>query len=282
MSLTSKVRRAALEMLQGSSKLEKTEVTTQSTPQPEMPSFVYDDPTMLPPLDEEDARIIAEWEHEYRSYTDGYSHFILRFECISKIHRHQLNPRRLFNTKKHPFWAGVLHIHPESVARLMRQGFDWTAANIVEGQDKFALDCPMLPTINHRGEKCKHMRTYELRSLPGQAKWRGTLSIYAKSRDTILNFDVSEVTADTCLRIAAFDLGVRYIYLASRRSGMKYNAVFKNEPLGEWWLASRKGRSVSRRSTSWAGDSYDDGSSRRMLSLATMTAVTAATMMTVV
>lgn len=282
MSLTSKIHKTALDMLRGSSKPDKTEVPTQSTPTPEMPAFIYEDSTMLPHLDEEDKRIIAEWEQEYPSYTDGYSGVHLMFVCIPEIHRHKLNPRRMFSKKKHPFWAARLHIHKvESVARLMRQGFDWTAANIVEGQDKFTLDCPCLRHLDHRSERCRHMRTYKVRSLPGQAKWEGTLDIYTESRDAILNFDVSEVTADTCISVRAFSFG-RDIYLASRRSGMKYNAIYKDKPLGAWWLASVKGRSVSRHGTRTAVDSYDSSSSRRMLSLATMTALTAATMVDVV
>ena len=237
---------------------------------------------MLPHLDEEDERIIAEWNQEYPSCVDGYSGVSLMFVCIPEMHRHKLNPRRMFSKKKHPFWAARLHIPKvESIARLMRQGFDWTAANIVEGQDKFTLDCPCLPYLDHRSERCRHMRTYKVRSLPGQAKWEGKLDIYTKSRDTILDFDVSEVTADTCISVRASSIE-RNIYLASRRSGMKYNAIFKDEPLGAWWLASGKGRSVSRYGTRTAVDSYDDSSSRRMQSLATMTALTAATMVTVV
>lgn len=280
MPLTSKIRKRARGMLPGSSKPDKTEVTAQSTPKPELPSFIYEDPTLLPHLDEEDQSIIAEWEREYPAYETGYSGVHLVFECIPEIHQHRLNPRRMFK-KKHPFWAARLNIEMvESVARLMRQGFDWTAANIVEGHDKFTLNCPCLHNLDHRTRRCRHMRTYKVRSLPGQAKWEGTLEIYAESRDTILDFDVSKVTADTCMSVRSFTFG-RYIYVASRKSGMKYNAIFTDEPLGEWWLASRKGRSVSRHCTSWAGYSYNGGCSG-MLTLATMTALTAATMVTVV
>lgn len=280
MPLSSKIRKTAREMFRGSSKLDNTEVTTQSTSKPEMPSFIYDDPTALPHLDEEDQRIIAEWEREYPSYTDGYSGVHLIFDCVSQMHQRRLNPRRTFSKKKHPFWAARLHIHMvESVARLMRQGFDWTAANIVQGQDKFTFDCPRLPFIDYKSERCRHMRTYKVRSLPGQAKWEGTLDVYTERRDTILDFDVAEVTADTCISARSLAYG-RDLYIASRRSGMKYNAIFKDEPLGGWWLASGKGRSVSRHGTRRVGGSYDDTSSRRMQSLA-ITSMTAATIVTV-
>ena len=280
-ALTSKMRKVALEMLRGSSKPDKTEVLTQPTPTPGMPAFIYKDFTMLPHLDKEDEKIIAKWEQEYPCRYGGYSGVHLMFMCIPEMYRHKLNPRRMFGKKKHPFWAAKLNIHKvESVARLMRQGFDWTAANIVEGQDKFTLDCPYLRNLDHRCEKCRHMRTYKVRSLPGQAKWEGTLDIYTESRDAILDFDVSEVTADTCISAKALSFG-RDIYVASRRSGMKYNGVFKDKPLGGWWLASGKGRSDSRYGIRAEVGSKGDSSSTEMLTFTTITALTAANMVTI-
>jgi hypothetical protein len=111
--------------------------------------------------------------------------------------------------------------------------------------------------------------------LPGQAKWEGTLIIYADSREVLLNFDVSEVTADTCIKIRASVI-CRDIYLATKKSGMKYNAIFKDKPLGKWWLPSGKRRSryAKRMTADWSYSS----SSERLGTLATMTALSVAVM----
>jgi hypothetical protein len=67
-----------------------------------MPEFIYDDVTMLPHLDEEDERTIAEWDKKYPLSPSGYSPVSIVFMCIPKMLQRKLNPRRIFSKKQHP------------------------------------------------------------------------------------------------------------------------------------------------------------------------------------
>ncbi|KAG9256313.1 uncharacterized protein F5Z01DRAFT_504594 [Emericellopsis atlantica] len=87
-----------------------------------------------------------------------------------------------------PFWRAKLVIWSENVPRMMRMGFHWSPpTNIIPGHE----DIKLRPS---KEITSKHSRSY---ATVGRG-WIGRLDVYARSSQTIINFDLHWVTLGTC------------------------------------------------------------------------------------
>jgi hypothetical protein len=163
------------------------------------------------------------------------------FHCAPEICQDRVSFGRLFrNRTEQPAWHATLRISATNVARLMAMGFKWSHENILEGHDRIVLDDPTLAAEDEKSCLWRHTRIYQLKDKVGEPEYKGVLHVHGKARETVLNFDPSQITTDTLIEAKAWDWDGNLVYYANKRSGHAFNKVYNLIPLKGWWPAPRE------------------------------------------
>lgn len=163
------------------------------------------------------------------------------FHCTPEICQGRVSFGRLFrNRTEQPAWHATLRISAANVPRLMAMGFKWSHEQILEGHDRIVFDDPTLAVEDGKSSLWRHTRIYQLKDKLGEPEWRGALHVHGRAKETVLNFDPSQITTDTIIEAKAWDWDGNLVYYADKRSGFAFNKIFNLKPLKGWWPAPRK------------------------------------------
>lgn len=197
---------------------------------PHLPAY-----TSISPSNAVVAEIVDTWEQ--KPFAKGWPETAKRYNLVlqftPEIRQHVF--RRLFrNREKHPAWHATLLINAKNIPRLMQEGLHWSAANVVKGEDELVFDDPGSPIFLG----CYQQR-YKLKNTPGKAEWMGDLRVYGRSSEHTYNFDLSQITVDTVIKVKAYSCEGRLVYYAHKLTRRCYNLIFNSMPLDGWWPAPK-------------------------------------------
>lgn len=180
------------------------------------------------------AKIEAFWDEKCPKQWWKYPNMILD---LRPVIRQTLSARRIFrNRQEHPTWQAQLQVRVKNIPRLMQRGFHWSAANLVEGEDRIIFNrCGLNKVYRGAPMLWRHRRSYRFLDL--DEKWDAVLFVYTISREAILNFDVESITMDNLFGQHAYDWHGHCVYYADKRHDSHFfNGISNNMPLGGWWL----------------------------------------------
>lgn len=195
------------------------------------------------PSDGHIAEVVKAWDK--KSYAKGWPRTIqkpnLTFEFVPELCQHHTLERLLRNRKKQPSWHALLLVSARNIPQMMQRSFHWSAANIVKGEDQLVQNHQILPDYyGGKGVCWRYTRTYQLRNLPGEPKWKGVLRVSTMDLDYLYHFDLGQITKGTLITTKAYSCSRELVYYADKRSGRIYNFIFNNMPLDGWWPAPKR------------------------------------------
>ena len=136
---------------------------------------------------------------------------------------------------KKALWAAILEVKTTDIARLMREGFFWSAENVVPEEGFMSRETR--PGWTQFGFHYK--RTWVLIDKPSNQegpKWVGILEVLTPSYEILPSFRVQGLTRANIYEAAACNgLGhiiYDYDYRSPRRN---FNCIYDDKPLQGWW-----------------------------------------------
>ncbi|KAK1976255.1 hypothetical protein LZ30DRAFT_763773 [Colletotrichum cereale] len=140
-----------------------------------------------------------------------------------------------------PEWEAKLHVKARDVARLMREGFHWTAANLDFETGYIQLDLSTDKDICG-GDRWSCSRTFFLSDLSDDSQWTAKLVVYAEKTAVVSSFRITNLTLDTVNWVSAFrkaaeqGSSAQWAYIWDRyESEENFNAIYDDMPLTGWW-----------------------------------------------
>ncbi|KAK3291120.1 uncharacterized protein B0H64DRAFT_42743 [Chaetomium fimeti] len=151
-------------------------------------------------------------------------------------------------------WAALLEVKTADMPRLMREGFFWSAENIIPEEGYFSRETK--PGWVQFG--FHHKRTWILadKSNDKTLRWVGFLEVFAHSLEILPSFRVQNLTRENVYTASALNglgqLIYHYTYQCPQKS---FNCIYDDKPLQGWWPWPR----VEARSTSSTALGLDRG-----------------------
>jgi hypothetical protein len=99
-------------------------------------------------------------------------------------------------------WVAFLEVECEDVHRLMREGFFWSAENVLP-----VGGCMSKPRPNFTALGFRHQRTWAIAEKPddGTPQWRGKVNVASPLLETLVNFRIQDLIIGkerfNCLRL---------------------------------------------------------------------------------
>ena len=139
-------------------------------------------------------------------------------------------------------WEAALVVKCPDVPRLMRDGFFWSADNIVPEEGFIRAAHPQSRALGY-----SHVRTWILTDKPesrnghGTPKWVAYLEVAATAIQTLTGFRPQSLTRAHIWKANAWDVHGRAIYhYDSYAPAENYNCVYDDMPLRGWWPWPRR------------------------------------------
>lgn len=125
----------------------------------------------------------------------------------------------------------------DDVPRLMREGFFWSANNILREEGYFGH------SLRHEWttKGYRHVRTWILADRPSggeseNPRWVGRLEVVSASLELLSGFRVDKLSSKNVCGADAWDARDHAIYHYKRNApGDNYNSIYDDRPLRGWW-----------------------------------------------
>jgi hypothetical protein len=131
-------------------------------------------------------------------------------------------------------WAGVLEVKCRDVARLMREGFFWSAENVLPEEGYMAEESrPEWLAIG-----CRHKRTWILadRSSGQEPQWVGSLEVVSPHLEVLSRFRLQNLSRKNIYSAGAWNALEQMVYSHDYRYLSKsFNCIYDDKPLKGWW-----------------------------------------------
>lgn len=194
----------------------------------------------IEPSADDIAKTVRAWDKQRPRRKPGRIHQNMTFRFVPEI-RQDFSLSRFFrNRNKQPSWVAILCIESDNVARMMRDGFHWSAADIQRDNGHLVLNDSRALGTYGMSPRWRHVRTWYVRDSSKNSQWRGSLRIIGTSKDTVINFDPNQITPDMVVRARAWNWTGGMVYEADKKAGHVFNTVFNSMPLTGWWPAPKK------------------------------------------
>lgn len=143
-------------------------------------------------------------------------------------------------TQQEVSWGAHLKVNCRDVPSLMRRGFFWSDANIV--QEEGYLSPIEEPVPSHaRAEGWVVCRYYYLRDLAEEAQWVARLEVYARDYATLRDFRPAKLSVEMVHEAAAWNWdSKRTFYFHQDWLDYRYNVIYDDMPLQGWWPWPKK------------------------------------------
>jgi hypothetical protein len=142
-------------------------------------------------------------------------------------------------------WLAVLAVKCRDVPRLMREGFFWSAENVLPEQGYMSSET----RPRWRALGCRHKRTWILADRADDdsaVRWVGQLDVVTPDLSLLANFQVKTLSRDNVYAADATNAHQRHIYYYDYRSPRySYNCIYDNKPLKGWWPWPREEGTVT-------------------------------------
>jgi hypothetical protein len=131
-------------------------------------------------------------------------------------------------------WFACLQIKCEDVPRLMREGFFWSAENILPEGGYMSSEI----REDHIDLGCRHQRTWIIAKKPNNEapQWSGTLEVASPLLETLVNFRIRDQSTKNVFWAYAWNRAGHMIYnYESDNHIHNYNCIYDDQPLKGWW-----------------------------------------------
>ncbi|KAK4038512.1 hypothetical protein C8A01DRAFT_17437 [Parachaetomium inaequale] len=131
-------------------------------------------------------------------------------------------------------WAAVLEVKCRDVPRLMREGFFWSAENVLREEGHMSWETR--PEWTALG--CRYKRTWILADRPNHEarRWVGRLEVVSPLLELLPDFQVLNLSRENVYAAAATNALQQWIYNFDYRFPRhNYNCIYGNKPLKGWW-----------------------------------------------
>lgn len=134
-------------------------------------------------------------------------------------------------------WTAKLTITTHDIARLMREGFHWSAANVCK-EKGFIQTLRREDGHSPHWKKARHYFLTDLSEVPAQ--WEGWLMVYAGRTSVLSQFRVSDLRPDQAYAATVQPLNGKektamlYAYDVGTPEDC-FNAIYDDMPLEGWW-----------------------------------------------
>ncbi|KAH6650437.1 hypothetical protein F5144DRAFT_45020 [Chaetomium tenue] len=131
-------------------------------------------------------------------------------------------------------WAACIKIKCKDVPRLMREGFFWSADNVLPERGHISPDTGRA-WVNLG---CRHQRTWIIADDPDDevSQWRGSIKVVSPVLEALAKFRTHHLSKATVYCASAWNEMGRSIYKYDyRRPDDNYNCIYDDKPLKGWW-----------------------------------------------
>jgi hypothetical protein len=131
-------------------------------------------------------------------------------------------------------WVAVLQIQCKDVPRLMREGFFWSADNVLPEEGYISDD--VRPLCAKLG--CRHKRTWVIADKPNDedSQWSGHVELSSPLLETVAQFQIDDLPRASVFVAYGWNKDGYSIYSYDHRyPGHRYNCVYEDKPLEGWW-----------------------------------------------
>ena len=131
-------------------------------------------------------------------------------------------------------WVAVLQIQCEDVPRLMREGFFWSADNVLPEEGYMSDD--VRPLYAKLG--CRHKRTWAVADQTNDEapQWSGHIEVSSPLLETVAQFRVDDLSRASVYGAHGWNkAGYSTYHYDHRYPGRRYNCIYDDEPLEGWW-----------------------------------------------
>lgn len=134
---------------------------------------------------------------------------------------------------KKALWVAVLEVKTTDIPRLMREGFFWSAENVVPEEGFMSRETK--PGWTQFGFHYKRTWVLVDKSNP-TPKWVGLLDVVTRSYEILPNFQVQDLTRGNIYEAFACNGLGNIIYDYYHRWPRKsFNCIYDDKPLQGWW-----------------------------------------------
>lgn len=129
-------------------------------------------------------------------------------------------------------WVAFPGVEREDVPRLMREGFFWSAENVLPAGGYMSKPGPDFTALGF----C-HERTWAIAEKPydGAPQWRGKVKVMSHLLETLINFRIQDLSVKNVF-IYAWNGAGRQTYNYDYEDPIhNYNCIYDNKPLKGWW-----------------------------------------------
>jgi hypothetical protein len=130
-------------------------------------------------------------------------------------------------------WVAFLEVECKDVPRLMREGFFWSAENVLPAGGYMSKPGPDFTVLGFR-----HQRTWVIAEKPddGTPQWRGTVEVMSPLLETLINFRIQDLSAKNVFIAHAWNgAGCQTYNYHDEDPIHNYNCIYDNKPLKGWW-----------------------------------------------
>lgn len=131
-------------------------------------------------------------------------------------------------------WLAVLRIECKDVPRLMREGFFWSAANVLPEEGYISDD--VRPLCAKLG--CRHKRTWTIADRPNDeaSQWSGRIELSSPLLETVAQFRIADLSRASVFVAYGWNKAGYSTYRYDHRyPDHNYNCIYDDEPLEGWW-----------------------------------------------
>lgn len=134
-------------------------------------------------------------------------------------------------------WKAGLYVYTKDVPQLMREGFYWTASNVVLEEGFFG---PNKVDRNLYQEGWTFGRHYFLSDLSKEPRWTAWLIVFARNFDQCLSsmrrFSLDKLSPDLVSESFALNAHQGLIYgYCFNEPELNFNCIYGNMPMNGWW-----------------------------------------------
>ncbi|KAI1206844.1 uncharacterized protein F4807DRAFT_463243 [Annulohypoxylon truncatum] len=146
----------------------------------------------------------------------------------------------------HQTWYGQMNVKCGDVPLLMREGFHWTAANVVREQgfvEPIARN--LVNRLGNPNRPCTVTRVWILRDLQQPPRWTAFLQIHAQHYEVLSGIRLDNWTIDMVQTAKAWGLSKKLIYqFDSSKPRCHFNCIYDDMPLEGWWPWPKSGTEI--------------------------------------
>ncbi|KAI3341059.1 hypothetical protein F4824DRAFT_486923 [Ustulina deusta] len=144
-------------------------------------------------------------------------------------------------------WAAILFVKCSNVPRLMREGFYWDSANVVDEDGYINTNLVDRVFFRRDGKQWNGRRNYFLKDLQEPQRWTAMIEVFALRHETLCRFDLSQLSRERIHCVLALSQGGDHIYeYCHGKPQCCYNAIYNNMPMEGRWPWPRKNAEGNR------------------------------------